>query len=258
MRVRRSPLTFFALVLGLSVPFWLLGAVSDAHLMPGLSVSALMTFCPAIAALILVAREHSADGVMALLRRACDWPRIRYHEWYVPVLLLMPCVSLVVYGLLRWQGMPVPAPQVAALPSLLMFLAFLIGAIGEELGWSGYALDPMQERWNAAKAGVLLGLAAISWHLIPLLLLHRSWTWIAWWCLYTVAARVLVVWLYNNTSGSVFAVALFHATLNLSYMLFPVNGSHFDMRYGSVVTAFAAVVITGVWGPSTLMRRART
>jgi hypothetical protein len=38
----RSPLKFFALVLGLSVPFWLLGAAADLQLMPGLSVSALM------------------------------------------------------------------------------------------------------------------------------------------------------------------------------------------------------------------------
>lgn len=55
--------------------------------------------------------------------------------------------------------------------------------------------------------------------------------------------RILIVWLYNNTGGSVFAVALFHATLNLSFMLFPVNGSHFDMRLAGLVMTVVAVVV---------------
>ena len=106
------------------------------------------------------------------------------------------------------------------------------------------------------RTGVTLGLVAIMWHLVPLLL-HRPPAWIAWWCLYAVAARVLIVWLYNNTGKSVCAVALFHATLNLSYMLFPIYGSHFDMRLGGLVMAFAAAAVTVVGGPRTLARYTR-
>ncbi len=256
-RARRSPPQFFARVLGLSVPFWLLGIETDAVVMPGLSVSALMTFCPAAAAFILVDREHTAGGIAALLRRSLDFHRIKNKGWYIPILLLMPCISVVVYGLLRWQGVPLPAPHVALLPALLMFVAFFVGALGEELGWSGYALDPMQQRWNAVQAGAIFGIVGIIWHLVPLIALHRTPTWIAWWCLYAVASRVLIVWLYNNTAGSVCAVALFHATLNFAYALFPINGSHFDMRYGALLTAFAALVVIGLWGPSTLTRHLR-
>ena len=95
----------------------------------------------------------------------------------------------------------------------------------------------------------------IAWHLVPLwVVMHRAPAWIAWWCLYAVAFRVLVVWLFNNTGSSVFAVALFHATLNLSFMLFPVNGSHFDMRLGGIVMAVAAAMVIARWGPTTLVR----
>jgi uncharacterized protein len=251
----RSPRTFFALVFGLSVPFCLMGAATDLQLMPGLSVSALMAFCPMAAALVLVYRENKTEGVTELLDRSLDLERIEAKRWYVPVLLLMPGISVVVYGLMHWMEMPLPAPQVSVLPALLMFLAFFVGALGEELGWSGYVLDPMQERWSALRAGVTLGVVAILWHLVPLLLLHRSPAWIAWWCLYAVASRVLIVWLYNNTGKSVFAVAVFHATLNLAYMLFPIDGSHFDMRLGGLVMAFAAAMVAVVWGPETLARR---
>ena len=250
----RSPLKFFLLVFALSFPFWLIGDLTDVQLMPGLSLSALAAFCPMIAALILVHRERRTAGVTELLKRSFDFERIRAKRWYAPILVLMAGVNLAVYGLMRWMDMPMPAPQIGVLAAPVMFFAFFVGALGEELGWSGYITDPLQERLNALQTGVILGLVSVVWHLVPLLLIGRSPTWIAWWCLYAVAARVLIVWLYNNTGKSVFAVALFHATLNLSWMLFPVYGSHFDMRLGGLVMAVVAVMVTVVWGPQTLVR----
>jgi uncharacterized protein len=250
----RSPRAFFALVFGLSVPFWLIGAATDRQLMPGLSVSALAAFCPMAAALILVYRENRAQGMTALLARSFDFKRIPAKRWYAPVLLLMAGLNVAVYGVMRWLDMPVLAPQVFVLPTLWMFGAFFVGALGEELGWSGYITDPLQDRWHALRTGVILGLVGVLWHLVPLLLSHRAPSWIAWWCLYAVAARILIVWLYNNTGRSVFAVSLFHTTLNLSWMLFPVYGSHFDMRLGGLGMALTAAIVTLVWGPATLTR----
>ena len=250
----RSTLKFFVLVFALSIPFWVLGAVTDMQLMPGLSVSVLMAFCPMAAALMLVHREDGAAGMSKLLRRSFDFKRIQSRRWFAPAFLLMPCVSVAVYLLMRWMDLPAPAWQFSWLAALLMLFAFFVGALGEELGWSGYALDPLQDRWTALKASLVLGVVGILWHIVPLALLHRPPTWIAWWCLYAVAARILMVWLYNNTGKSVFAVAVFHATLNLAYMLFPENGSHFDMRLGGLVMAFAATIVTLVWGPRTFAR----
>ena len=251
---RRPLMTFFALVIGLSIPFWLLGAATDLQLMPGLSVSALMGFNPMVAALILIYRDKGAAGAWSLLSRSFDFRRIKSKRWLVPTLLLMPAVSLMVYGVMRWTNMPVPPAQFQLLPALLMFVAFFIGALGEELGWSGYALEPMQDRWGALGAGMLLGLVGIAWHLIPLISIGRSPSWIAWWCLYALTFRIFIVWIYNNTGKSVFAAALFHATLNLAYLLFPVDGSHFDMRIASLVMTCLALVVIGVWGSNTLAR----
>lgn len=150
-----------------------------------------------------------------LLKRSVDFRRIRAMRWLVPVLLLMPGVNVVVYSLMRWMDMSVPALQFSAAAALLMCLAFFVGALGEELGWSGYVLDPLQDRWNALKASLVVGVVGVAWHIVPLLLIQRRPTWIAWWCLYALAARLLTVWLYNNTGRSVFAASLFHASLNL-------------------------------------------
>ena len=79
--------------------------------------------------------------------------------------------------------------------------------------------------------------------------------WITWWTLATVSLRVIMVWLYLHGGASVFAVALFHATSNLSWQLFPVHGSRYDPRiFGLVTLAFAIVMLGTDW----LIRRGAT
>jgi uncharacterized protein len=250
----RSPLKFFLLVFELSLPFYLAGALTTLQLLPGLPVSSLMFVCPVTAALILVYRENRTAGVTELLKRSLDYNRIGSKIWYAPIILLNPGVMVLSYGLMRLMGVPLPAPQFVVSAALAMFLMFFIAALGEELGWSGYVIDPMQDRWGALQAGVVVGLAEAAWHIVPLLQVHRSPEWIAWWCLGTVAKRVLMVWLYHNTGKSVFATTLFHAMANVSWQLFPIYGSYYDPRITGLITTFAAVLVTVVWGPRTLSR----
>jgi uncharacterized protein len=249
---------FFLLVFALSIPFWLIGGATDLQLISGLSVSALAAVCPMLAALLCVHQTQGSAGALALLKRCFDFKRVKAKRWYLPVLFLMPAVGVAVYGLMRWMDMPLPAPELHIGRALVMFIAFFVAALGEELGWSGYAINPMQARWGALRAALLLGVVGVVWHVIPLMLSDRSAAWIGWWCLYGLASRILIVWLYNNTGKSVFAAAVFHAMLNLSWMLFPVYGSHFDIRVGSVVMACTALVVVIVWGPKTMQRRAKT
>jgi membrane protease YdiL (CAAX protease family) len=209
---------------------------------------------PVTAASILVYRENKTAGVIDWLKRSFDYKRIRAKVWYAPIVLLMPGVTVLTYGLMRWMGLPLPAPQFPVLAALAMFLAFFVAALGEELGWSGYVIDPMQARWGALEASILLGLVWAAWHYVPLMQAHRSPAWIAWWSLCTVALRVLIVWLYNNTGKSVFAAVLFHAFTNVSGITF---STYYDPRITGLLVAFAAVIVTVVWGPRTLARYRR-
>ena len=249
----RSPFIFFVLVFVLSTPFWVIGAFMRVQLLPALPVAALAVVCPVTAAVMLVYRENGSAGVKALLKRAVDYRKI-HAIWYAPIMLLIPGATVLSYGLMQTIRMPLPQPQFPIVPALAMFIVFFLGAISEELGWSGYATDPLQERWRALQASLVLGLVWAAWHFIPLMQAHRSFIWIAWWSLGTVALRVLVVWLYNNTSKSVFAAILFHAISNLTWQLFPDYGSHWDPRIVGPITAFAAAIVTIVWGPGTLAR----
>ena len=238
----------------LSLPFWLLGAVTELQLLPGLPMSALAFLCPVTAAAVLVHRQDGSAGVIRLLKRAFDYQRIRAKTWYAPILLLTPGVMVLSYGVMRVIGVPLPTPQFSALAAVGLFLGFFLAGAGEELGWSGYILDRLQRRWTALQASVLLGLVWATWHIIPLVQAHRPWPWIAGWCLSTVALRILIVWIYNNTDKSVFGAILFHAMSNLGWQLFPNQGSHYDPRVTGPIIAFAAAVVTVLWGPRTLAR----
>jgi membrane protease YdiL (CAAX protease family) len=252
--LQKSPLKFVFLVFALTVPFLLIGAVTGLQLLPGVPVAGLAFVCPALAATLLVYRENKKAGVTALLKRSFDFKRIKAKVWYLPALLLMPVVMVLSFIALRLTGTLFPAPQFEIVSTLLLFVGFFIGGLGEELGWTGYAVGPMQARWRALNAGLVLGLISAVWHDVALLQAHRSVDWIAWWSLGAVAQRVIIVWLYNNAGKSVFIAALFHMTVNLTWQLFPVSGSFYDPRVTSVILAVAAAIIVVIWGPRTLTR----
>lgn len=256
--VARPIQPFFWWVLLFSLPFWAIGGFADAEVLPGLPVSSLMVVAPMAAAAVLVRQASGPAGIAALLRRSFDYRRIDSKHWLLPTLLVFPLSMVVTYGVMRLLGRPLPDPDINWSSAPLFLAVFFISALAEELGWSGYILEPMQQRWGALQASVVLGAAWAIWHFLPLHQVGRQPGWIAWWTLYSVASRVLYTWIYNNTGGSVFAVTLLHAMANVSWQLFPNNGSHFDPQIAGLVVAAVAFLVAASWGARTLSRRETT
>ncbi len=65
---------------------------------------------------------------------------------------------ILAYAVMHLIGSPLPEPHIPFQMIPIFLLMFFIGAIGEEVGWSGYAIDPMQNRWGALKASIMLGI----------------------------------------------------------------------------------------------------
>jgi membrane protease YdiL (CAAX protease family) len=242
------------LVFVLTIPFVGVGAVTGLQLLPGIPVAALAFVCPGLAAVILVFQERRSAGVKVLLMRSFDYRRVKVGLWYLPIVLLLPIMAAVSFGVLRMMGVPVPPPQIAIVPTIELTLVCLVAALGEELGWSGYALEPLQDRYGTLRASLILGLVWVAWHLVPLVQAHRAANWMAWWSLGTVALRFVMVWLYNNMGKSVFVMALFHAMNNVSWQSFPIQGSYFDPRINGLIMLVMAATVTAIGSVS----RART
>ena len=124
-----------------------------------------------------------------------------------------------------------------------MFILFFVAALGEEIGWSGYATEPLQYHWGIIISGILLGVVWAVWHFIPLLQVPRSLEWITWWSLGTISLRMIMVWIFANAGKSVFILTVFHAMINLSWQLFPINGSFYDPKVFSLISFGIAVIV---------------
>jgi len=102
-----SPVKFFLLVFLLSIPFWIMGAVTKdlTKILPiKLPISALMTFCPLLAAAILIYKEQKIHGVKELLKLSFDFQKIKDKKWYIPVIWLMPTIATLSYLYLKMTG----------------------------------------------------------------------------------------------------------------------------------------------------------
>jgi hypothetical protein len=239
----RAPFAFVVLLFAISVPFWLVGALSGGELLPGLPVSALMAVCPVLAALALVYRRERGAGAVRLLKRSFDYDGVRPGWWFIVIALLVPAMTVATYWVMRWLGLPLPPPRVSLPATIGMVLGFLVFGLAEELGWTGYATEPLQSRYGALGAALVLGVVWAAWHIVPLIQAHRAPGWIAGWSIGTVGNRVIMVWLYNKAGRSVFGAALYHDMLNVSWQLFPSSGSHYDPQVSGVVTAVVAAVV---------------
>lgn len=237
---------FFSLVFALSIPFWILGATAKdltRSLPIKLPVSALMAVCPALAALLLVAKESGLRGAKILLNSVFDQAKIKDKKWYVLLIFLMPAITLLSYWAIRVAGVSLPEAQMPLLATLVFSFVFFVGAIGEEMGWTGYVTDPLQRRWGPLGASIILGVVWAIWHIIPYTQAPQPPTWIVWQCLSTVLLRIIMVWLYNRAGKSLFAMVLFHATINVSLFLFPTYGSHYNPLVGTIFLLLTVAIV---------------
>jgi uncharacterized protein len=129
----------------------------------------------------------------------------------------------------------------------------------EELGWRGYLLDRLQERFSALVSSLILGILWSLWHL-PTFFIRDSYqaslgigTPAFWWFFAGIVPLTFVfTWIYNNTNRSTLAVILFHAMVNFTGELLTLS-ERADTC--SILLWFAAAIgIIAIWGARTLVR----
>jgi membrane protease YdiL (CAAX protease family) len=151
-------------------------------------------------------------------------------RWWA-VALGLPLVLLVVgVALFAALGGPVD-PTSLPFPGIYLFVlawGTVWGGGQEDLGWRGFMLPLLQDRYSALASSLAVGVAWAGWHL-PLFLnpttTHGGWplTQQLLWIVSILAGSVLWTWMYNSTGGSVLAVAVFHAGVNGMGVLHPAD-----------------------------------
>lgn len=256
----RSPLKFFLIVFGLSIPLWIIDLIIDVKRTSLLNFSIIdiiTAFMPLIAGCILIYKEEGKSSVYKLFERILDYSRITKKIWYVPIIFLPFLMYLLIYTVIRILGLSLPSEfHISFLSIPVLFCLFFLGGVAEETGYMGYAVEPMQERFGALAASILIGIPWAVWHYPSIIQQGHGLTFIVWATLGTVAVRVLIVWIYNNTGKSLFACILFHTMLNVGRPLFPRDNIHNplvdypEIHYSLI--AIIAFIVAFLWASKTL------
>jgi membrane protease YdiL (CAAX protease family) len=153
--------------------------------------------------------------------------------------------------------------------SLVVFILSMLvgGPLAEELGWRGYALVGLQEKWTALKASVVLGAIHVLWH-SPLFFIPGTsqgsiglgngpyWLWSA----QVIAGAVFYTLVFNNSRQSTLSAVLIHFMSNTTTTLSAQVGGTLPMRTEAIRTVILIVlgiIIVVVWGPRSLARHPR-
>ncbi len=182
---------------------------------------------PALTTLLLLYFFGNTQERRGYWQRLVGFKRIGYSSWIV-ILLTAPVLAvtgIVIDVILGGTGAKLEfASSILSNPlSLIPFAVFILvfGPLPEEMAWRGYALDGLQEKWNATIASLILGVAWTIWHL-PLFWIEGSYQyglgmgtpqfWL--YMLDKIPQSVLMTWLYNNNQRSIVTAILFHFMVN--------------------------------------------
>jgi membrane protease YdiL (CAAX protease family) len=106
---------------------------------------------------------------------------------------------------------------------LLATLARFPGQSGEEVGWRGYALPALADRFGLRAAGIVVGVFWALWHL-PLFYVTVADTFGQSLPLYVsqmVGFSVAMTWMYAHTRGSLLLTMLMHSAINNTKEIVP-------------------------------------
>jgi membrane protease YdiL (CAAX protease family) len=263
--VRRHPLiTFFVLTYALAWFLWLpLVVLQDTiPAAAGLVLVLLGSNVPSLLAIVLTALLLGRGALRKLLGRLLIW-RVN-PLWYLVVVLGPAALAGGMVAFNAFVGGPAISVSVPLL-TVVITLAFFIfpgSALGEEIGWRGYALPRLQSGRSALSASLILGVIWAFYHL-PLFFTgqaFRSPSLLVPFVVSGLALSVILTWVYNSTGGSLLLVVLLHATANLplTLLLEPLGSRAmvpFLLYVGLMVVA--GIVVVSVAGFAHLSRKHR-
>jgi uncharacterized protein len=259
--VRRHPIiSFFVLTYAAA---WMLWAplVIFRDRIPGPVYFVLLvlgSLVPSTVGVLFVALLRGRSGVRTLFGRLLHG-RVGLR-WYLAVVALSVLPLCAVWVSILLGG---PAPVVAAtIPAVVVTFLFSIfpgSALGEELGWRGFALPRLQAGHSAVAASLIVGVAWGTYH-FPLFLLGSPTRPLALFLPFAISAVIMSIfytWMYNGTGGSLLIVVLLHATTNLplSVVYAPLGERVVGVFWLlDAMLALAAAILIARTGAATLSR----
>jgi len=180
-------------------PFMILGALAG----------------PTLSAVIVLGVTDGKASLGSFFRRYFQW-RAGIVWWLIVlfgILIALNIVAALILGpsilaeFFKNLGLIIPTYLIT------LVVGVILGPLWEEPGWRGFALPRLQQQYGPIAGSIILGVIWAVWHApgylggwmastIPALLV------------YSVGFSILATWIYNNSSGSILLMILFHSSSN--------------------------------------------
>ncbi len=200
-------------------------ALMSGNLPPTFFIFALIGgFGPSISGIILSLITEGKKGIGAIFTK--NKKENNSIGWWIAAILTVPLLTLLQTGLHAITGRGVTY-NISSMILIMGLVWPLFSSFGEEIGWRGYALPKMQERYGTIAAGLLLGLIWGLWHLPSDYIAYSSYGWLfipIFLLLGPVtltAHSVIMTFIYNKTNGNLFPMILYHYTITMAGILSP-------------------------------------
>lgn len=254
----RALWVFIGVVLGLPILYWIAFSVA-----PGMDVElsrdilgALRGFGPTIAALVALMYLKNKGSIRSLWASLIHW---RISGRLYAIALLTPMTAMALALLITYFNYPdvFALGDIHALKLVAIFFILPIfdGPLGEEIGWRGFFLPLLMQRYNAIKASLIVALIWFLWHLPHYQVDGRdmSGDFLPRYLLYTVALSFIHTWLFKRAQGSILIHVLFHNMVNyvvlLGFTLFPAVATVAigETSYFVAMVALGALAGLSIW-----------
>jgi membrane protease YdiL (CAAX protease family) len=218
---------------------------------------------PSIAGLLMTGLVNGRAGFRDLLSRLLKW-RVGLF-WYAVALLTGPLVLLAVHLVLSMiSPIYVPGIFVSDDQASLLLLGIMGGVmvgICEELGWTGFAIPELRQRYSILSTGLIVGVIWGAWHILSndvwgirtysgalspaLFVTLRGFGFLIG---QLPPFRILMAWVYDRT-GSLLVVMLMHAGLTASSLILAplaelgVSSLIYDLALAVAMWLVAAAVV---------------
>jgi membrane protease YdiL (CAAX protease family) len=266
--IRRHPvLAYYTLVFAISWggillviggPGGIPGAPEDVERLFPFALVALFAG-PSVAGILMTAIVSGKAGLRALVSRLLLW-RVS-GRWYAAALLPGPVlVATILFALSL--GSPEFLPGIITSDNKIGLLIFGLawglvgGGLLEELGWTGFAVPTLRQRFGALSTGLIVGLLWGAWHVLIAFWASRGLagesslaTFVAGFLVFYVVAlpayRVLMVWVYDG-SASLLVAMLMHAILSASTMVLQPQAASAHLTWNIVLALALWAIVAAV------------
>jgi len=188
-----------------------------------LAIAMPASFVPSFVALGLIMKEKGRTlgwkWVISQYKRPFD------KKWLYIVILLMPILSAISYWTINRIDNTITSDLLKTpwmIPLVFLQIFFIGGALGEELGWRGYALPRLLTLFSPMVASLILGLIWSFWHLPLFFMIGTVQSNMPIWqfMLQNTLIAFYFTWLYMRVNRNLFVMVLFHAIANTASAVF--------------------------------------